>query len=265
MLRPKKSLGQNFLIDQNIIKKIIKTVNISNKNIVEIGPGTGNLTKEILKQNPNKLFLIEKDKQLHNKLEEEFKFNKIIKLFNADVLEFDIEKLLKKKDTIIFGNLPYNISTQILVKLIKFKVWPPSYQKLVLMFQKEVAEKILASFNTPEYGRLTVITKRNLKVLNKFNISKNCFYPKPKVDSTLLVFQPIINNKVNIKDINNLEKITRIMFSNKRKMINKSFMKLFNDYIKVSKDLKINLNSRPSELEENIYYKITEYFEKINN
>ena len=262
MLRPKKSLGQNFLIDKNIIKKIINTVNISNKEVFEIGPGTGNLTKEILKKNPSKLLMIEKDTELCIKLRDEFKLNKKVKIFNEDILNFQIEKKLKNKDTVIFGNLPYNISTKILLKLIKFKIWPPQYKKLVLMFQKEVAENIMANFNTSGYGRFTIITKRRLKILNKFNISKHCFYPKPKVDSTVLVFQPVVNNTNKIENISNLEKITQVMFSNKRKMINKSFMKLFKDYIKASMDLKINLNCRPSELDENVYYKITEYFEK---
>ena len=259
---PKKSLGQNFLIDNNILNKIIKLAGVNNNNILEIGPGTGNLTKKIIEQRPKNLILIEKDQNLaadlKNKLKEYNKFH----IFNDDILKLDFEKKLKK-NSIIIGNLPYNVSSQILVKLIKFKKWLPNYTKLVLMFQKEVADKILAKHNTRDYGRLTVITAARLKVTNHFNISPNCFYPVPKVKSTLLVFEPILNKNFKLKNIDNLEKISHIFFSRKRKMINKALKELFKNPILVAKKMKINLNLRPSELSEDEYFKITEYFEKI--
>ena len=120
MLKPKKSLGQNFLIDNNILKKISKLREINKNNIIEIGPGTGNLTNEILKLNPKKLILIEKDSKLYSQLSENFKQNKKVKIINEDILEIDLENLVKK-DTIIFGNLPFNISTKIFTNLLKFK------------------------------------------------------------------------------------------------------------------------------------------------
>ena len=126
MIRPKKSLGQNFLIDNNILNKIIKLAEISNCNIVEIGPGTGNLTKKIIEQKPNSLILIEKDKILSSNLKNELEKYNNYKIFNEDILKFDLEKNIKK-NSIIIGNLPYNISSQILVKLIKFKKWLPKY------------------------------------------------------------------------------------------------------------------------------------------
>ena len=261
MIKPKKSLGQNFLIDQNIINKIISLGQIENNNILEIGPGTGNLTTNIINKNPKSLILIEKDKNIFDKIKIENNENKKITIFNYDILNFDLEKKIKT-NSIIFGNLPYNISTQILVKLIKFKNWPPKYKKLILMFQKEVADKIIANFNSKNYGRLTIMSKWRLKVIDHFNISKNCFYPKPKVDSKVLVFKPVINNHFKINNINNLENITQIFFSSKRKMINKGLKKIFHDTNKVSKMLKINLSSRPGELSENNYYKMTELFEK---
>ena len=260
MVRPKKSLGQNFLVDKNIIKKILSLVNISENNIIEIGPGTGSLTNEILKKNPSNFLLIEKDINLYRKLKENNKNNKIFSIFNDDILNFDLEKKIKK-NSIIFGNLPYNISTQILVKMIKFKNWPPNYKKLIFMFQREVAERILAKFNTKKYGRLKVITSWRLRVSKSFHISKNCFYPVPKVDSTILVFEPIKNKNFVIQNLENLEKITEILFSGKRKMINKAFAKLFKNSKYVSDKLKINLSYRPSELSEEDFYKITEYFE----
>ena len=143
MFYSKKSLGQNFLIDQNIVKKIINLKNIKNKDIVEIGPGNGAMTDKILKLNPKSLIVIEKDNFLIDKLKEKYKNIKLIKFFNEDVLKIDLEKIIKK-NSIIFGNLPYNISSQILVKLLKINYWPPQHDNLILMFQKELGDKIIA-------------------------------------------------------------------------------------------------------------------------
>ena len=261
MIRPKKSLGQNFLIDNNIINKIIKLSEVNNNNIVEIGPGTGNLTEKIIAQNPKSLILIEKDKKLKDYLETKFINQRNIKIFNEDILKFNLENKIEK-DTIIVGNLPYNISSQILVRLIKFKKWLPRYKKLILMFQKEVADKILAKHKSSSFGRLAVLTNARLKITDSFNISKNCFYPKPKVRSTVLVFEPIINNNFVVNEISNLEKITHIFFSKKRKMVNKAFNSLFKNPSQIAKKIKIDLTLRPNQLTEHEYYKITEYFEK---
>ena len=263
MIKPKKSLGQNFLIDNNILKKIIEQTEIKNKNIVEIGPGTGNLTKKIIEQKPKNLILIEKDNILANSLQKKFEKLNNLKIFNEDILKFDLEKKLVS-DTTIIGNLPYNISSQILIKLVKFEKWLPKYKKLILMFQKEVADKILAKFNTINYGRISIITNSRLKITNHFNVSQNSFYPVPKVKSTILVFEPFINRNFKVKDINNLEKVSHIFFLKKRKMINKGFKQLFINPLVIVKKIEINLELRPSELTENEYFKITEFFEKQN-
>jgi 16S rRNA (adenine1518-N6/adenine1519-N6)-dimethyltransferase len=261
MIKAKKSLGQNFLIDNNILNKIIKLADISDNNIFEIGPGTGNLTKKILEKNPKNLILIEKDQELVSNLRNDFKQYSNCKIFNEDVLKFDLEKNIKK-NAIIIGNLPYNISSQILVKLIKFEKWLPKYKKLILMFQKEVADKILAAHNTSHYGRLSILTSARLKITNHFNVSPNSFFPVPKVKSTVLVFEPIINKEFKVKNISNLEKVSHVFFSRKRKMINKAFNKLFEKPIEISETIKIDLNLRPNELSENEYFKITEFYEK---
>ena len=261
MIKPKKSLGQNFLIDNNIIDKIINLSNIENKNIVEIGPGTGNLTNKIIDKNPKSLILIEKDKKLIDLLENKFSNQKKVKLFNEDILKFQLEKAIKT-DSIIIGNLPYNISSQILVKLIKFKKWLPKYKKLILMFQKEVADKILAKHKSYSFGRLAVLTNSRLKVNKSFNVSKNCFYPVPKVESTVLMFEPVINKEFMVQNISNLEKITHIFFSKKRKMINKAFNSLFKKPEIIANQIKIDLSLRPNQISEIQYYKITESFEK---
>ena len=251
----KKSLGQNFLKDPNIIKKIINLKDIKNKSVVEIGPGDGSLTEQILKKNPNSLIVIEKDNNLLEILKDKYKKNKSINFYNDDILKINLEKIIKK-DSIIFGNLPYNISSQILVKLIKFKKWPPKFDDLILMFQKEVAEKILGK----SYGRLSIIANYRLKNLDKFDVSANCFFPKPKVTSTVVHMVPVKKVKYKINDIKNLEYITNIFFSNKRKMINKQIKKIFKvDEIKKFQDL--NLNKRPSDLDKEFYYQATEIYE----
>ena len=168
----KKSLGQNFLIDKNIIKKIINVVDIKNKNVIEIGPGKGALTEEILKKNPVSVTLIEKDNSLFKNLILKFSHNNTLKIYNDDILKINIEKLIKE-ETVIFGNLPYNISSQILIKFLKFKVWPPKFNDLVLMFQKELAEKITGKYLSNNYGRLSIISNYRFEVFKKFNISAN--------------------------------------------------------------------------------------------
>jgi 16S rRNA (adenine1518-N6/adenine1519-N6)-dimethyltransferase len=258
----KKSLGQNFLIDLNIIKKITDLVDISDKNIFEIGPGKGALTREILNNHPKSLTLIEKDRVLANDLKIKYFNNKNIKIFNKDILKFNLEDKLTK-NSIIFGNLPYNISSQILAKIIKFKKWPPKYISIIFMFQKELAERIIGKFGTPQYGRLSILSNYRLKIINKFNVSPNCFFPKPKIISTVLNFVPHEIKDYKINNIENLEKITNIFFSNKRKMINKNIKKIFKT-VKIINSIKdLDLMSRPEDLKPEKYYEITKLFEKI--
>ena len=256
----KKSLGQNFLKDKNIIKKIVNITNIKNKNIVEIGPGNGALTDEILKFKPKSLILIEKDYNLFKELKLKYKNINFIDIYCIDFLKFDLENNIKK-NSIIFGNLPYNISSQIHVKLLKFKNWPPQYSDLILMFQKELGDKIIAKFPSSNYGRISILSNMLLDYKKKFLVSPNCFKPKPKVNSLLIHFKPRSRKLSKLKNINNLEKVTNILFSNKRKMINKNIKKLLNS-TEIDKIVNINLNYRPSEIDPSIYYRITEIFEK---
>ena len=263
--KAKKSLGQNFLVDKNIIKKIIEIANIDkNKTVMEIGSGYGNLTEAISYMKPKKIFAIEKDKILSSFLKKKFKGNGNIKIFNKDILEMIEEKNWEKNITIL-GNLPYNISTQILASLIMLERWPPWYDVLILMFQKEVADRIIAKTKTKDFGRLSILANWRLDVKKHFDVSKNSFFPKPKIVSSVLSFRPKKNNKFNLKNPKNLEKVTRILFSNRRKMINKNFNKLFNNKDDVAKNLNIDLNKRPEELNSEIFYKIAIEYEKLLN
>ena len=259
---PKKSLGQNFLVDLNIIKKITNLSDIFNQNILEIGPGKGALTEEILRKKPKSLILIEKDYFLSNQLETKYKNNKIVKVFNQDILKFNLEEQLNP-NTIVFGNLPYNISSQILVKMIKFKNWPPNFTALIFMFQKEMSERIASRYNTKKYGRLAILTDYRLDVISKFDVSPNCFYPKPKVLSSVILLKPKHKLYGNIKNIENLEKVTNVLFSNKRKMINKSIKKLLKEEKKINQIKDMNLKLRPSSLKPEKYFEITEVYERV--
>jgi len=262
---PKKRLGQNFLIDQNVIDKIVKIGNIDKSKIVlEIGAGYGNLTKKIASENPKKIFAVEKDKKIALYLKSFFKSNDNIRIINDDILNIFKNKNLDQ-NIIVYGNLPYNISTQILASLILLEKWPPWYEILILMFQKEVAERILAKEKSKEFGRLTILSNWRLEVKKHFDVSKNCFFPKPKINSTVLSFKPIKNNKFNIKNPKIIETVTRVLFSNRRKMINKNFAKLFRNNKTIAEELNLNLNQRPEELSSEMFYRIAMRYEKLFN
>ena len=258
----KKSLGQNFLIDENIINKISSLIKIEDENILEVGPGTGNLTNALLKKKPKKFYVIEKDDNLANLLKKEFK-DKII-VINDDILKVN-ENNLSNEKLIVFGNLPYNISTEILCKWIinlnDQKIW---FRNFILMFQKEVADRILSKYNSSHYGRLSIIANWKLDIKKIIDIKPNSFSPKPKIDSTLLFFSPK-KNFLKIKNPKNLEKITRIFFSQRRKMIKKPFSQVFSNDIKIAKKLKIDLSLRPQNLTNNTYYELANEYEKLRS
>ncbi len=256
----KKSLGQNFLIDKNIIKKILNLTDLYKKNIIEIGPGKGALTEEIIKRNPKSLTLIEKDNQLTKKLILSYSNKNSINIINTDILKFDF-KNIKKKKLIVIGNLPYNISSQILIKLLKISNIEDKISDIILMFQKELAEKIVGKFESKNYGRLSIISNLKLKLEKKFLVSPNCFFPKPKVTSMVLHLKTLKNSKYKIKKLSNLEKITNIFFSNRRKKINKNIKKVLNKK-KLDKIRELDLNLRAEKINPETYYKITELFEE---
>ena len=261
MIKAKKSLGQNFLIDKNILEKITNTTKITNKIVLEVGPGTGNLTSYILKKNPKKLFVIEKDNQLAINLEN--KFNNQISIIHEDVLKIDETTFFKDK-LIVFGNLPYNISTEIISKWIinlKDKFW---FDNLILMFQKEVADRIVAKFNSSKYGRLSILSNWKLNVTKICDIKPSSFLPKPKIDSSLLFFSPK-NNFYFIENGKNLEIVTRTFFNHRRKMIKKPFNQLFKGNMEIQKKLKLNLNLRPQNLDFTTYYNLAREYEDLRS
>ena len=261
MIVAKKSLGQNFLIDRSILKKISEITPIKDKIVLEVGPGTGNLTTFILKKTPKKLIVVEKDNELATNIAEIFKDQ--LTIINDDILNVD-EKSLSSEKITVFGNLPYNISTEILSRWIvnlKTDFW---FDHLVLMFQKEVADRIIADFNTSYYGRLSILSNWKLNITKICDIKPESFSPRPKIDSSLLFFSPK-KNFFKINDPKNLEKITRVFFNHRRKMIKKPFNQLFNGNKKVLEKLKINLNLRPQNLNIETYCKLTNEYENLGD
>ena len=261
MITPKKSLGQNFLTDRDILDKITSVCQIKDKTILEVGPGTGNLTSFILKNNPKKMFVIEKDNNLAENLK--VTFNNQLKIINDDILNIDEYSLFEEK-VIVFGNLPYNISTEILSKWImnlKENFW---FDCLILMFQKEVADRIIAKPNTSNYGRLSILTNWKLNVKKICDIKPESFYPRPKIDSSLLFFSPKLDF-YKLANPKNLEKLTRVFFSHRRKMLKKPFNQLFNNNQEILTKLNIDLNLRPQNLDFNTYYQLVREYESLRS
>ncbi len=261
MIRAKKSLGQNFLYDTKIIKLITDCAKIKDKHVLEVGPGTGNLTREILDKRPKKLILVEKDKYLFNLLKD--KFSDEITFINDDILQISEQSLSKSKLT-VFGNLPYNISTEILMKWVlnlNSNLW---FDKLVLMFQKEVADRIVSKCNTSSYGRLSIISNWKLNIKKIIDINPRSFRPIPKVESSLLVFSPK-SNFFQLNSSSSLEKVTRTFFNQRRKKIKKPFNQLFKDSEEVAKKLNISLDLRPQNLDNQTYYLIAKQLENSRN
>ena len=258
-IKAKKSLGQNFLIDREVLEKIVSITDITNKEVLEIGPGSGNLTTYILKKKPKKLYVVEKDDDLAILLKE--KFDTEIEIINDDILKVS-ESTISDQKLSVFGNLPYNISTEILSKWILnigSNFW---FNSLVLMFQKEVADRIISEFNNSNYGRLSILSSWKLNVKKILDIKPQSFSPRPKIDSSLLLFTPK-ENFFKLNDPKNLEKITRIFFSQRRKMLKKPFNQVFDNGKEIAEKFGIDLNLRPQNLEPEVYFKLVKEYEDL--
>ena len=257
-MRPKKSLGQNFLNDPNLLKKIVDIGKISKEDtILEIGPGTGNLTNELIKKKPKNLFVVEKDNNLSKFLHK--RFGNQIKIVNKDILtcykNFNYEMPIK-----VFGNLPYNISTKILTSFIKIENLNKKFKKFIFIFQKEVADRIVAEENSKNYGRLSILTSWKLSGQKILDIDPKYFSPKPKVWSSIILLEPKIRIE-NLKKTKNLEHITNIFFNQRRKMIRKPMKQLFSNYEDVAENLSLDLDLRPQNISIEKYLEICKIYE----
>ena len=227
MASPKKSLSQNFLKDKNISNKIVNLTNIKNRLILEIGPGYGFLTDNILEKKPKKILLIEKDWKLKEKLYEKYKKNKRIEIIGEDILNSNFKNF---KNIIVISNLPYNISAKIILHLFSFH---KNINEMIFMIQKEMSLKF--DYNLPKMNKYKFLTKIISNYSRCFDVSSKVFFPQPKVQSTIVKFE---FNKKNI-DLKKANEFSKLIFKNVRK-------KIYNN-IKLKLDSKL-LNKRVSEL-----------------
>jgi 16S rRNA (adenine1518-N6/adenine1519-N6)-dimethyltransferase len=241
----KKSLGQNFLINHNILKNITDSINISEEVVLEIGPGSGNLTHYILKNSPKHIFCIEKDKSLIENLKTRFKDNKNITIINQDIMDFNIYDIFSKfncKITVI-ANLPYNIGTVLLLNWLKT---PQYFNSMTVMLQKEVASRICAKVGDSEYARISILFQYWFDVKKLFDVSAGNFYPVPKVTSSVIKLMPKYNiiSDDSIKIYLQFDAFLKEIFTYRRKTLGKI---LKNDKYKLEQ-LNIPLQTRPEEL-----------------
>ena len=259
-MKAKKSLGQNFLINTEILSNIVNLGDISNDDVIlEIGPGTGNLTKKILEKKPKDLIVIEKDNKLASILKN--KYGDHLNIINKDILDcFDDLKF--DQPLKIYGNLPYNISTKILLSFLKINNLKSFCKKFIFIFQKEVADRILAKGDSKNYGRLSILSSWKMTPQKVMDISPKFFSPKPKVWSSLITLTPNIKFE-QLKKEKSLEHITNIFFNQRRKMIKKPMKQLFDNYEEIATKLNIDLNIRPQNLSTKEYLEICKFYEKL--
>ena len=250
---PKKSLGQNFIHDKNFLEKLSNKLLINNEtNIIEIGPGKGALTEYLIQKTNKNIFLIEKDNNLFTILKKKYLNLKNIHIINEDALKLDYELAFKNQNVIIVGNLPFNISTQLLMRWIETS-WPPFYDKMYLMFQKEVAERIISKHNSKKYGKLSVIAQTRFSIRKILTAPSSIFIPEPKVGGIVLEFRPKSDYKgVNLKK---LQFILTKSFSQRRKKIKTSLR----EYIEILKANNIDENQRAENLSIDEYNKISKF------
>ena len=240
----KKSLGQNFIHNKSFLEKLSRKIDSnSNTDIIEIGPGTGSLTNYLIKKEYNNLILIEKDFQLSKILHEKYISDNKIKVYNEDALTFNISNISRNKETIIVGNLPFNISSQLLINWISYSEWPPFYKKMYLMFQKELGKRIISGINNKSYGKLSILTQSRCDVKELIKAPSNIFYPKPKVDGIVLEFKPT-KTFIDI-DLEKLKIVLNAAFKNRRKKIKNSL----SDYRFFFENWDIEKDLRPENIE----------------
>lgn len=263
----KKKFGQNFLIDSNIVMKIVKTANITKEtNVIEIGPGIGAMT-EILAKEAGKVLCFEIDEDMVNILNEEIK-NDNVKIVNKDFLKVDLDEemryFIEPKNIVVVSNLPYYITTPIIFKLLEYS---KNIEKMVFMVQKEVSERLTAKPGSKEYGSLSVLIELNGTMKKEFNVSRNCFYPVPNVDSEIVSME-INKNDSALKNDPIFGKFIQNIFEMKRKTLANNICKKTNfsrdDLNKILQKLGLSESVRAESLSLNQISKIYEALVKEN-
>jgi 16S rRNA (adenine1518-N6/adenine1519-N6)-dimethyltransferase len=225
-LSARKSLGQNFLLDLNLLARIARAAGpLEGATVVEIGPGPGGLTRALLSLGAERVIAIERDERALGALEEISKhYAGRLEIICADALHFDLQPLLGGKRAKVVANLPYNIATALLIDWLSIEPWPPWYDMMVLMFQREVAERIVARENEEAYGRLGVLANWRAETKILFDISPAAFVPQPKVTSSVVRLVPRATPEP--CDRRMLERVAAAAFGQRRKMLRQSLKSL---------------------------------------
>jgi 16S rRNA (adenine1518-N6/adenine1519-N6)-dimethyltransferase len=229
-LTAKKSLGQNFLFDLNLTRRIARAADVHGATVYEIGPGPGGLTRALLAEGAARVIAVERDERCIAALNElSAAFPDRLEIISADALTLDENQLLDgrgiKGRVRVAANLPYNIGTALLIKWLTSESWPPFWQDLTLMFQREVAERIVAAPGTQSYGRLSVLAQWRAQSKILFDVSRSAFVPPPKVTSSILRVEPL-RQPVASAELGDLEAVTAAAFGQRRKMLRQSLKML---------------------------------------
>jgi 16S rRNA (adenine1518-N6/adenine1519-N6)-dimethyltransferase len=258
----KKSLGQNFLKNELIASSIVDGISITREDtVIEIGPGNGSLTKWIKSKNPKKVFLIEFDRDLIHKLKNDFpSFN----ILNDNASDFNLSSILKDKEkALVISNLPYNVAKKILFNLIDNK---KHIKRMVLMFQKEVGQRLIARVGDSNYSALTILASEFFDIKPLMIVEAKEFFPKPKVDSMVLSFERLNKLKVIIDDRKTYEELLLRVFSNRRKMLRKTLKDYLdkNKFLELKEENIVNLNLRPQNLSIEEFVKLSNFIFSLN-
>lgn len=238
----KKKYGQNFLTSAEYSEKIVNSINIFKKNILEVGTGNMALTKFIIKKKPKKFISLEIDNFLFQKItKNDVELELIIK--NIDAKKFDELSFFNDNFSII-SNLPFNISSQLILKWTELHCFKKCINEMVLMFQKELGERIISKINSKKFGKISVLIQSMFKIDKLYNIEKNFFYPAPKVDTIVLKFTPLKRIKITPEKFENLKKITTFFFNSRRKKNIKKIKRIFPEKIITKYKLNNFFNSR---------------------
>ncbi|MBL6851826.1 MAG: 16S rRNA (adenine(1518)-N(6)/adenine(1519)-N(6))-dimethyltransferase RsmA [Alphaproteobacteria bacterium] len=229
-LAAKRSLGQNFLLDLNLTGRIARAAGAEGGGIFyEVGPGPGGLTRALLSEGAARVVAVERDERCLPALAEiAAAYPGRLEIVSADAMGIDEAELFAGERVRVAANLPYNVGTALLVKWLTVKTWPPFWKSLTLMFQREVAERIVAQPDTEHYGRLSVLTQWRATAKILFDVSRNAFVPPPKITSSIVRIEPLTEPAAPAR-LRDLERVTQAAFGQRRKMLRQSLKGLAAD------------------------------------
>ena len=240
--RPKKKFGQNFLKNKDLLKKISELKDFENKLVLEIGPGTGALTEYLLKKQPKKLIAIEKDEELKPfllKIQKKYLVN--FEIIFQDALRYEYSKFEGKKIFLV-ANLPFHIATTLVIKWLKYI---ENFESIIIMVQKEVAERLSAKVSTKFYGRTSILVQLHSNVTKIFDVSPENFHPKPKVNSSIIELNPKSNLNF---DYEKVDELLKICFAQRRKKLKNNLNKISHSNLEKIIKSGIDLNLRPQDI-----------------